>query len=84
VTEAKPGASARLALRCIALYQAARAGRPTACRFSTSCSAYACEAIEIHGLARGSILSLRRVARCRPLGPHGVDEVPPARAKAMA
>jgi putative membrane protein insertion efficiency factor len=47
-----------------------------ACRFLPSCSAYAIEAIEIHGAVRGSLLSLRRLSRCHPLGRAGVDPVP--------
>jgi len=47
------------------------------CRFYPSCSSYAQEAIERHGLARGAWLTLRRVGRCHPFNPGGVDEVPP-------
>jgi len=46
------------------------------CRFVPSCSAYAAEAVQRHGVIRGSMLSLRRLARCRPLAPHGFDPVP--------
>jgi uncharacterized protein len=46
------------------------------CRFMPSCSAYAVEAVERHGVLRGSLLSLKRLARCRPLAPHGFDPVP--------
>jgi len=77
VTAARRKRGTALALRAIALYQAARAGRPTSCRFEPSCSAYAAQAIEAHGLARGAGLAIRRVARCVPFGPHGFDEVPP-------
>jgi hypothetical protein len=77
VTAAQPSAGARLALRGVALYQVARAGRPTSCRFVPSCSAYAAEAIATRGLVGGTRLALGRLARCRPFGPHGVDEVPP-------
>jgi putative membrane protein insertion efficiency factor len=66
----------RLGLGAISLYQAARSGHPSPCRFYPSCSAYAAEAVERHGLARGSWLAARRLLRCRPLGPHGIDLVP--------
>ena len=46
------------------------------CRFQPTCSRYAAEAIEIHGLIRGFGLSLRRLLRCHPLGPSGWDPVP--------
>jgi putative membrane protein insertion efficiency factor len=67
---------ARALMKSIALYQRLTAGRVSACRFYPSCSSYAIEAIEVHGALRGSALALRRVSRCRPLGPHGVDLVP--------
>ena len=47
-----------------------------ACRFTPSCSEYAIEAVQEHGLRRGLILSLRRVGRCHPLGSSGFDPVP--------
>ena len=46
------------------------------CRFHPTCSAYALEAIEQHGAARGSWLSIRRICRCHPWGGSGVDAVP--------
>ena len=50
------------------------------CRFAPTCSEYAQEAVAVHGAGRGSWLALRRIARCAPWHPGGVDLVPPARA----
>jgi uncharacterized protein len=55
-----------------------------ACRFTPSCSAYAVDAVEIHGAARGLWLALRRVARCHPWGGFGHDPVPHAHGPACA
>jgi len=49
-----------------------------ACRFTPSCSAYAVEALETHGVRAGLRLAISRVARCHPFGGWGVDPVPPA------
>jgi putative membrane protein insertion efficiency factor len=47
------------------------------CRFYPTCSSYALQAIEQHGALRGSWLALRRIGRCHPWNPGGVDPVPP-------
>jgi putative membrane protein insertion efficiency factor len=46
------------------------------CRFFPSCSQYAIEAIECHGVLKGTWLALRRVLRCHPWHPGGIDPVP--------
>ena len=46
------------------------------CRFQPTCSAYALEALERHGAARGGWLTARRLCRCHPWGGHGYDPVP--------
>jgi putative membrane protein insertion efficiency factor len=50
---------------------------PRACRFHPSCSAYAAEAIETHGAAKGLLFAAGRLARCHPWCEGGVDPVPP-------
>jgi len=47
------------------------------CRFEPTCSVYAIEALEQHGAAAGSYLTLRRIARCQPWCQGGHDPVPP-------
>ncbi|MBT5856016.1 membrane protein insertion efficiency factor YidD [bacterium] len=46
------------------------------CRFYPSCSHYSLDAIQFHGATRGSILSVKRLIKCHPFHPGGVDLVP--------
>ena len=67
----------RALLRLIRFYsRAISPALPPRCRFYPTCSAYAAEAIERHGAARGSWLALRRLVKCAPWHPGGVDLVP--------
>src|SRR5512132_3337774 len=51
-------------------------GPDSGCRFTPTCSAYFLEAVETHGVSRGSWLGLKRLARCQPWGRAGYDPVP--------
>ena len=46
------------------------------CRFHPSCSDYAAQAIDLHGPAHGSLLAARRLCKCHPWHPGGLDPVP--------
>jgi putative membrane protein insertion efficiency factor len=46
------------------------------CRFYPSCSCYAHEALKTHGLIKGSLLAVKRISKCHPMHPGGIDPVP--------
>lgn len=70
-----PGALLLLGL--ITVYRWTAAFRSPRCRFYPSCSTYAVEAVTTHGALRGAGLAARRLGRCHPWNPGGVDHVPP-------
>jgi uncharacterized protein len=71
-----PSPVARLLLLVVHLYRSTAALRSPRCRFAPSCSSYALEAIKVHGARRGAWLAVRRIGRCHPWNPGGVDHVP--------
>lgn len=50
---------------------------PSSCRYTPTCSHYAVEALQTHGLLKGFWLSAKRIASCNPWGGSGYDPVPP-------
>jgi uncharacterized protein len=73
----RPSPLARLLLALVGLYRLTAAVRVPRCRFLPSCSTYAVEALRTHGAFRGTWLAVRRVGRCHPWNPGGLDPVPP-------
>ncbi|GAB3195571.1 hypothetical protein GCM10027261_16190 [Geodermatophilus arenarius] len=77
----RPGPVARALLAAVGFYsRAVSPALPPRCRFAPTCSAYAAEAVAVHGAARGSWLALRRLLKCAPWHPGGYDPVPAPRA----
>ena len=66
----------KAAVTLVRLYQQSRGTRPSPCRYVPSCSEYAVESLERHGVAKGSWLAIRRLCRCRPFAGYGSDPVP--------
>ena len=46
------------------------------CRFDPTCSSYAIEALQVHGILKGGWLAMKRIGRCHPWGSSGYDPVP--------
>jgi hypothetical protein len=69
-----PRTAARLLIRTYQVTLSALIGRQ--CRFFPSCSEFADEAIERHGLWAGGWMGLARICRCHPWGGSGIDPVP--------
>lgn len=79
-TAPRPGPGARVLIAVLGVYQ--RWISPMFlphCRFHPTCSAYAVEALRVHGLLRGTVLTVVRLLKCAPWHPGGLDPVPPHR-----
>lgn len=69
----------RVALFVLAAYKSILSPiLPSACKFYPTCSMYAKEAVERHGVMKGSWLAAKRLIRCRPFARGGFDPVPDA------
>ena len=74
----------RIVLAPIRVWMWTAPARTPRCRFDPTCSTYAVQSIDRFGPLRGSWLAIRRIARCHPWNPGGVDPVPPALARRRA
>ena len=54
---------------------------PNVCRYTPTCSQYFIEALQIHGVIKGSWLGIKRILRCHPWSKSGYDPVPPQKTK---
>jgi putative membrane protein insertion efficiency factor len=73
----------RLYQRTVSPFLPAFCGPGCGCRFAPSCSHYAAEAVRTHGVLLGGGLALRRLAKCTPFHPGGLDPVPPAKPRCV-
>lgn len=69
-------AGRHLVLVPVYLWRLAAPLRSPRCRFHPTCSSYAVHAVRAHGALRGTVLATRRVGRCHPWNPGGIDHVP--------
>lgn len=66
----------KVLISLIKLYQKTPGSFHNMCRHIPTCSNYAIEAIETHGLIKGTWLSIKRIIKCNPIGSKGYDPVP--------
>lgn len=72
----------RLLKKCIRIYQTGISSQTAGhCRYIPTCSNYALEALEKHGVIKGCGLAIWRILRCNPFGGSGYDPVPPPSAR---
>lgn len=70
------GIARRGFILCIRAYQKTAPLRPPMCRYQPSCSEYAAQCIQKHGVFAGVALGIRRILRCNPFTSGGYDPVP--------
>ena len=71
-----------LLIKFVRFYQVAiSANRPPCCKYMPTCSAYALEALQVHGALKGSALAIWRILRCNPFSRGGYDPVPEKKVK---
>ncbi|MEJ2869959.1 membrane protein insertion efficiency factor YidD [Actinomycetospora sp. OC33-EN08] len=76
----RPGPAARVVIALLGVYRRWISPMfPPHCRFHPTCSAYAVEAVRVHGVLLGSDLAVVRLLKCAPWHPGGLDPVPPRR-----
>jgi putative membrane protein insertion efficiency factor len=68
--------AARLLMLPIRAYRLISVHLPPRCRYYPSCSAYALEALEVHGATKGIWMAAKRIGRCHPWHDGGLDPVP--------
>jgi len=69
----------QIVVLCLLFYKSALSPLlPSFCKFYPTCSVYAREAVDRHGVSRGLALAARRLLQCRPFSQGGVDPVPDA------
>ena len=72
----------KILIGLVRFYQVAISShRPACCKYTPTCSAYAIEALEVHGALKGSALAVWRILRCNPFSRGGYDPVPEKKVK---
>lgn len=72
----------KILIGLVRFYQVAISShRPACCKYTPTCSAYAIEALEVHGVLKGSALAVWRILRCNPFSRGGYDPVPEKKVK---
>ncbi len=70
------GVPRNVVIGLVRLYQLAASPFPSPCRYVPSCSTYTIEAVQRHGVLKGTWLGMKRILRCHPFHAAGHDPVP--------